>query len=69
MEGVSNGKRGVSHPLPDLDRAIYLKVSVPIDFNAAGTGNIFDRIIVSQGFRGSFDAALLVGAETMLQEI
>ena len=53
VSGVASGvKDEHSHPLPDLDGEIYLKVSVsvPADINADGTVNILDLVIVANGF-------------------
>ena len=48
--GVSSGKSGITHQLPDLDGEIYLKTRSLADVNRDGKVNILDLVQVANGF-------------------
>ena len=50
VTGVSSGKRGITHLLPDLDGEIYLKTKNPADVNGDGVINVLDLVQVANGF-------------------
>ncbi len=48
--GVSSGKSGITHILPDLDGEMYLKAPNPTDVNGDGKVNVLDLVQVANGF-------------------
>ena len=50
VTGVSSGKSGVTHILPDLDGEMYLKGKNPADVNGDGKVNVLDLVQVANGF-------------------
>ena len=50
VTGVSSGKHGIAHILPDLDGEMYLKAPNPADVNGDGKINILDLVQVANGF-------------------
>ena len=49
VTGVSSGKHGITHILPDLDGEMYLKAPNPTDVNGDGKVNVLDLVQVANG--------------------
>ncbi len=49
VTGVSSGKGGITHLLPDLDGEIYLKAKNPADVNGDWEVNVLDLVQVANG--------------------